>query len=184
MLHATCIASQAFVSIACTLYLNTLCATFSGPQFSWVIFVQPTAIPFVISFNLVFAPLETGTKNQKTLENLKSAVQFRFIDLILAITLYLPVCHSHYTKANFTVLVWCSDELAVHSCLLLHLQTRVAKLVSACSTVSLSCVTITWQRNLKGSLQATIINASFRMWLLTSDVFRRWCCEAVTADNG
>jgi len=31
------------------------------------------------------------------------------------------------------------------------------------------CVTITWQRIFKGSLQVTIINAFFRMWLSTSD---------------
>jgi len=39
------------------------------------------------------------------LENLKSASQFRLIDLILAITIYLPVWYSHCTKASFTVLV-------------------------------------------------------------------------------
>ena len=38
----------------------------------------------------VFDPLEIVTKNQKTLENLKSASRFRLIDLIPAITLYLP----------------------------------------------------------------------------------------------
>jgi len=80
----------------------------------------------------VFFPLEIGSKNQKTLGNLKSASQFRLIDLILAITLNLPVWHSHCTKASFTVLVWCSDELAeLHSCPFLRLQTHAAKLTSA-----------------------------------------------------
>jgi len=53
-----------------------------------------------------------------------------------------------------------------------------------CSTVALCCITITWQRIFKGSLQVTIINAFFRMWLLTSDIFGRWCRETVIADHG
>jgi len=36
-------------------------------------------------------PLKNGTKNQKFLENLKSEAQFRLIDLIPALTVYLPV---------------------------------------------------------------------------------------------
>jgi len=74
--------------------------------------------------------LEIGTKKQKVSDNLKSVSWFRFIDLILAMTLYLPVWHSHCTRASFTVPVRCSDELAVHSCPL-RLQTHVAKLASA-----------------------------------------------------
>ena len=58
-----------------------------------------------------FVPLEIGTMNQKFLENLKSASWFRF-DLILAITLCLPVWHSHCTRASFTILLLCSDTLA------------------------------------------------------------------------
>jgi len=38
-----------------------------------------------------FAPLETWSKNQKRLENLKKAVQFRLISLILAIAVDLPI---------------------------------------------------------------------------------------------
>jgi len=38
-----------------------------------------------------FSPLEIGIKNPNFLENLKSAAQFRLIDLILAKTVYLPV---------------------------------------------------------------------------------------------
>jgi len=53
---------------------------------------------------------------------LTSAAQFRSIDLILAMTVHLPVWHSHCTRARFTVLVSCSAELAVHSCPLLCLQ--------------------------------------------------------------
>jgi len=71
-------------------------------------------------------PLGIGTKKQKFLENLKSASSFRLIDLILAITLYLQVWYSHYTRASFTILVWCSDELAIHSWPPLRLQSHVA----------------------------------------------------------
>jgi len=83
--------------------------------------------------------------------------------------------------ASFTVLVWCSDELAVHSCLLFRLQTRTLRNLPAhCSTVALCWVTITWQRIFKGSLHATIGNTLFRMCLLTSDMFDRWCSDTVT----
>jgi len=75
--------------------------------------------------------VKIGTKNQKCFENLKSAPWFRLIDFILAITLYLFIWHSHCTRASFTVLVWCSDELAVHSCPLVRLRTHVGKLASA-----------------------------------------------------
>jgi len=51
-----------------------------------------------------------------------STAQFRLIDLFLAITVFLPVRHSHGTRVMFTVLVSCSAELAVHSCPLLRLQ--------------------------------------------------------------
>jgi len=51
---------------------------------------------------------------------LTSAAQFRLIDLFLAITVYLPVRHSHGTRASFNVLVSCSAKLAVHSCPLLY----------------------------------------------------------------
>ena len=43
---------------------------------------------------------------------------------------FLPVWNSHCTRVRFTVIVSCSDELAVHSCPLLCLQRRVAKVAS------------------------------------------------------
>jgi len=58
-------------------------------------------------------PLEIEAKNQTFVENIKSAAQFP-VNLTLPTTLYLPVRHSHCTRARFTVLVACSDELAVH----------------------------------------------------------------------
>jgi len=41
----------------------------------------------------MIAPLEVWCKNQNHLENLKTAVQFRFISSILAIAFYFPVWH-------------------------------------------------------------------------------------------
>jgi len=56
----------------------------------------------------------------------------RYLALLFTgtLALYLPVWHSHCTKASFTVVVWCSDELAVHACPFLRQQTHVAKLAS------------------------------------------------------
>jgi len=45
-------------------------------------------------------------------------------------TVFLLVWNSHCTRVRFTVTVSCSDELAVHSCLFLCLQRRVAKVAS------------------------------------------------------
>ena len=53
--------------------------------------------------------------------------QLKSVDLFHAITVYLPVWHSHCTRARFTVLVSCSHERAVYSCPLLCLQRQVAK---------------------------------------------------------
>jgi len=63
-------------------------------------------------------PLEIESRNQNFLENVKSVAQFRLIDFILAMTVYLPVRHSHCTRVTFTVLVSCSGEFAVRLCLL------------------------------------------------------------------
>jgi len=73
-----------------------------------------------------FAPWKLGLST--ILENLKLAAKFRLIDLIDAITAYLPVWHC--TRARFAVLVSCNDEFAVRSCPLLRLQRQVAKLAS------------------------------------------------------
>ena len=45
-------------------------------------------------------------------------------------TVFLPAWNSHCTRVKFTIIVSCSDELAVHSCSLLCLQRRVAKVAS------------------------------------------------------
>jgi len=44
---------------------------------------------------------------------MKSVAQFRLIDFILAMTVYLQIRHSHFTRAVFPVLVLCSRELVV-----------------------------------------------------------------------
>jgi len=83
--------------------------------------------------------LEIGPKNQNFLENMKSAVQFRLINWILAMTVCLPVRHSHCTRARFTVLVSCRSELEVHLC-----SIGRPNLWADSSAVGLYCVTITW----------------------------------------
>ena len=94
---------------------------------SW--YVKTTGHPLG-GYGRLSSPIEIGTMNQNFLEFLTSAAQFRLIDLLLAITVPLPVWHSHCTRARFTVLVSCSGELAVHSCPLLCLQGQVAKIAS------------------------------------------------------
>jgi len=54
---------------------------------------------------------------------MKSAAKFLLIHLIVSMTLYLPVWHC--SRARFTVLVSCNDEIAVRSCPLLCLQRQV-----------------------------------------------------------
>jgi len=53
----------------------------------------------------------------KIFKNIKLAAQFRLIDLVLAMAVYFPVCHSHRTEARSTALG--SQGLTVHSCPLL-----------------------------------------------------------------
>jgi len=53
---------------------------------------------------------------------------------------------SLHKSHRFTIIVSCSDEIAVHSCPLLCLQRRLRKSRADFSTVGLYCVTITWQQ--------------------------------------
>jgi len=76
----------------------------------------------------IYPPLEIGTKKQKFLENVKSAVQFWSVGLILAMTVYFPIWHSHCTRVRFTVLVTCSYELCYLLNPVLCLQRQVEKL--------------------------------------------------------
>jgi len=75
-------------------------------------------------------PWKLGLWTNSFWKKLKSASSLRFFYLILAMTVFLPVWNSHCTRVRFTVIVSCSDEFAVHSCPLLCLQRRVAKVTS------------------------------------------------------
>jgi len=75
--------------------------------------------------------LEIEPKNQNFLENIKSVAQFRLNDFILAMTVYLPVRHSHRTRAGFTVLLSCSRVLAVHLCMV-HCVAELGSGFSCC----------------------------------------------------
>jgi len=93
-------------------------------------------------------------------------------DLTLVLAVYLPIWHSYCTKARFTILASCSDEIAVHSCPLFFLQRQVAKLARGLYyIISLYCVTITWQQIFKGLFQIMVeVKAFCRMWLLNTDI--------------
>ena len=75
--------------------------------------------------------LEIGIRNQIFLEKPE-------VDILILInwfdscndSFFLLVWNSHCTRVRFTVIVSCSDELAVHSCPLLYLQRWVAKVAS------------------------------------------------------
>ena len=71
--------------------------------------------------------LEIGIRNKIFLEKPEVGI---LIDLILAVTVFLPIWNLHCTRVRFTVIVTCSDELAVHSCPLLCLQRWIAKVTS------------------------------------------------------
>jgi len=103
-----------------------------------------------------FAPWKLGLRTKYFWKNLKLASKFRLIDLILAMRVLLPLLNSHCTRVRFTVIVSCSDELAVHSCLLLCLQRGLRKLRADCSAVGVYCVTTTWQQIFKSSLYITV----------------------------
>jgi len=98
-------------------------------------------------------PLEIETKKQKFLENVKSAVLFWLVGLILAMTVIYP--YSHCTRVRFIVLVTCSYEFAVHQIRFFACRGRLQN--SNCSTIALYCVTITWQQIFEDALQVTVV---------------------------
>jgi len=110
-----------------------------------------------------FPPWKLGSRTKFIPKNLSRHHRFRLIDLILAMTVFLPVWNSHCTRVRFTVTVSCSDGLAVHSCLFLCLQRWVVKVARGadCSAVGLYCVTIPWQQTRKGSLYITVAGVLF-----------------------
>jgi len=70
-------------------------------------------------------PVEFGTKKK----NFRKP-DVRNIDLILAMTVYLPIGHSHCARARFTVLISCRYELTFHSSALICPQRQDAKFLS------------------------------------------------------
>jgi len=105
-------------------------------------------------------PLEIEPKTQNLLKNMKSVTQFRLIHFILAMTVYLPVRHSHCRRVRITVLVPCSKELAVHL-----YSIAWPNLGTDFSAVGLYCVTI----------------PSFTSWC-DSRRFAACCCLLLSAD--
>jgi len=85
------------------------------------------------------------------LENLKTAVHFRLISLILAIAVYLPVRH---TAQEIGSLYWCHEVVSLpftHICYF-ACRCRLQSLWADCSIVTLYCITITWLQIFKGSV--------------------------------
>ena len=74
--------------------------------------------------------LETGIKNQILLEKTEVGILIPFNWFDSCNDSFFPAWNSHCTRVRFTVIVLCSDELAVHSCPLLCLQKWVAKVTS------------------------------------------------------
>ena len=97
-----------------------------------------------------FPPIEIWSKNQKRLENLKTAVQFRLISWILAIAVYLSVWH---TAQEVGSLFWCLEVMSLQFTHVRYFacRYRLQSLWADFSIVTLCCVTITWQQIFKGS---------------------------------
>jgi len=74
--------------------------------------------------------LEIGIRNQIFLEKPEVGILIPITWIDSCNDSFLPVWNSHCTRVRFTVVVSCSDELAVHSCPLLCLQRWVAKVAS------------------------------------------------------
>ena len=79
----------------------------------------------------VFAPrVEIGIMNQIFLEKPEVGILIPINWFDSCNDSFLPVWNSHCTRVRFIAVVSCSDELAAHSCPLLCLQRRVAKVPS------------------------------------------------------
>jgi len=93
-----------------------------------------TIFSFTLSWGRADRPLlpclEIGIKNQMFLEKPDVGILIPINWFDSCNDSFLPVWNSHCTRVRFTVLVSCSEELAVHSCPLLCLQRWVAKVAS------------------------------------------------------
>jgi len=91
-------------------------------------------------------------------------------------TVFLPVWNSHCTRVRFTVIVWCSDELAIHSCPLLCLQKRVAKVASGL----LYCWSLLRNNNMATNVQRFTLHYALccmrllNVHILTGNAARQW----------
>jgi len=74
--------------------------------------------------------LEIGIRNQIFLEKPEVGILIPINWFDSCNDSFVPVWNLHCTRVRFTVVVSCSDELAVHSCPLLCLQRWVAKVAS------------------------------------------------------
>ena len=123
--------------------------------------------------------LKLGLWNKYFWKKMKSA-SFRLIDLILAMTVFLPVWNSHCTRVRFTIIVSCSDELAFPHVPSFACRGGVRKSRADCSTVGLYCVIITWQQICKGSLcilwQAFCCMRLLNAHILAGNAARQWPC--------
>ena len=79
-----------------------------------------------------FATQEIGIKNQIFLEKSEVGIliQINWFDSCNGSLFTGMKLTSHCTRVRFTVIVSCSDELAVHTCLFLCLQRRIVKVSS------------------------------------------------------
>ena len=113
-------------------------------------------------------PLEIGPKNQNFLENMKSAAQFRLFDLILAMTVSLPVRRAHCTRASSRS--WC------HAVVILQFTCvrsfAWSNLGADSSGVGLHCVTTTW------------FTSSCNSRRFAACCCLLWYSEVVTVDSG
>jgi len=97
--------------------------------------------------------LEIGTRNGNFLENLANSL-IPLLDLILAITAYLPVWHTlHKSQVHSSgVMQWWAFNSLVCSAFLAELRN-----LRADSTVCLHCVTVTRQQIFNGLLQVAVV---------------------------
>ena len=93
-------------------------------------------------------------------------------------TVYFPVWHLHCTRAWFTVLMWCRDELAIHSCPVHSFSCRSRFGREDCSTIGVYCVTIPWQQ-IKSSPHVTVADVLPHVTVERRHL-GRWCSETVT----
>ena len=77
-----------------------------------------------------FPPWKLGLRTKYFSKNLMTASSIPLNWFDSCNDSFLPVWNSHCTRVRFTVIVSCSDELAVNSCLFLCLQRRFAKVAS------------------------------------------------------